>query len=193
MSIGLAKRVPFFPSHFPPRWQLKVVYIEHLESTFWQVRARFQVRARICPESWFWPDPSSDLESGRTARILVRARFGQNRDSGQILARTWILARIHGLARILESGQNRHFGQKSRFCQISGFLDPTMDLARFVSRCYMSTLRVRMCIQVLETPHNTMYAMHVRYMLATCTHTNRVKGKLLYVHILEKYAKFVHE
>ena len=55
----------------------------------------------------------------------------------------------------------------------------------------MSTLRVAYDMQVLETPHNTMYVVHVRYMHATCTHTNRVKGKLLHVYILEKYAKFV--
>ena len=114
-----------------------------------------------------------------------------------VLARFWLgpgfwLGSRFG-PRILDLAKISTFGEKSTFWPDPGFLDPNLDLAKSVPDPYMSTLRVRMCMQVSETPHDTMYAMHVRYMLATCTHTNRVKGKLLHVYILEKYAKFVHE
>ena len=163
MSIRFSKRVPQLPSHFPPRWQLKVVYIytpgtkkSSLEptfgrsGTFWQIwqiwhfladLARSTDLARIVSgalSGTFWPDPQVWPES---ARKCSRQRFWPESCPEHFLAR------IAGIAT---------FPEKSRFLRFCRFLVPTRFWTIWFQGLYGELRSELVCTLLSETASDIM-------------------------------------
>ena len=156
MSTRTSKRVPLLPSHFPPRWQLKVVY----KYTF---------------GAWIpGPDTDSgpDVQIHRSAQDLSIWTSGpescpdrisgprtQNRDSGvrspksRNPAESWKSCRI---LEILDSAEISTFREKSRILRNPGFQDPTCFRRFCTNGVHMNPDFESMCTLMSETASDLM-------------------------------------
>ena len=156
MSTRTSKRVPLLPSHFPPRWQLKVVY-----KYTWEVRISG-------PDAISGPEVQigrSDLDlSIRTSGPescpdRISDLWSQNRDSGAKVPKSRNPAEIPKSCRIQkiqDFAEISTFREKSRFLRNPGFQDPTGFWRFRRSGVHMDPDFESMCTLMSETASDLM-------------------------------------
>ena len=126
-------------------------------------------------ESWsgqqIWPDPAKPAVWPDLARSGVQTWFWPD---------PWSEPEIARIARIA------NFGQSCRICQICGFQDLTWSDQSWVQTAICWALCECVCACGRWTSGQPLEACMFATCIATCTHTNRVKGKLLHVYIFGK-------
>ena len=126
-------------------------------------------------ESWsgqqIWPDPAKPAVWPDLARSGVQTWFWPD---------PWSDPEIARIARIA------NFGQSCRICQICGFQDLTWSDQSWVQTAICWALCECVCACGRWTSGQPLEACMFATCIATCTHTNRVKGKLLHVYIFGK-------
>ena len=126
-------------------------------------------------ESWsgqqIWPDPAKPAVWPDLARSGVQTWFWPD---------PWSEPEIARIARIA------NFGQSCRICQICGFQDLTWSDQSWVQCAICWALCECVCACGRWTSGQPLEACMFATCIATCTHTNRVKGKLLHVYIFGK-------
>ena len=190
MSTATSKRVPIFPSHFPPNLVLKVVYKYTGRSGFrtlgpdFRTFRTFGTSAQdlpICPKVRK-SGPRSDPTFGARNRVWP-PKVGSGRQSAEI-RKSWKILKIQDFAQIPT------FPEKSRFLRNPGSQDRTGFRTFRTNPVYLIPDVAPMCAYCCQKQRPTAYALHVRTCNHTLTHIIRVKGKLMTCINLVRFARF---
>ena len=179
MSTATSKRVPIFPSHFPPNLVLKVVYKYTGSATFRTLGPDFRTFGQIDRSAQDLSICPKVRKSGRRSDPTFGARnrvwppkVGSGCQSAEI-RKSWKILKIQVFAEIPTFPEKSRFLRNPRFQDRTGFRTFRTLVCTYESRCRF------LCAYCCQKQRPTSYALHVRTCNHTLTHIIRVKGKLM--------------